>query len=123
MERSLKRKLNILINLAKIDGQFHVSEKAMLLDLIKELRLNPKEFALLEDNPEKMEPYKIKDRVEMMFLALQLINADEHLDEMELSFCMDLAAQLGIKPRFVDEFAERDLSRTEFDKEINNWWI
>lgn len=123
MDGALKRKLNILINLAKIDGQFHVSEKAMLLDLMKELRLNPKEFTMLEDNPEKMEPYKIKDRVEMMYLAFQLMNADEHLDEMEMNFCMDLAYQLGIKPRFVDEFAEKDLSRTEFDKEINNWWI
>lgn len=123
MDGALKRKLNILINLAKVDGKFHVTEKAMLMDLVKELRLNPKEFTMLEDNPVKMEPYKIKDRAEMMYLAFQLMNADEHLDEMELNFCMGLASQLGIKPSFVDEFAEKELSRSEFDKEINNWWI
>ncbi|MEQ8478089.1 DUF533 domain-containing protein [Fulvivirga sp.] len=123
MDETIKRRLNILIYLAKVDGKFHKSEKKLLQDFVKEHNLDPDEFKSLMNNPEKMETEKIIDKAEMMYLALKVINADKHLDEREIEFCKELAQKLGIKPEFVKHFANRNLSRAYFDEEIVNWYL
>ncbi len=121
MNDVVRRKLNILIYLAKVDGKFHKSEKALLMDFVNENKLDPKEFKLLVENPEEMAPEKIVDKEEMMFLALKVMKADKEVHETELEFCKELAGKLGVKPGIVDEFVNKELTREAFDKEVGNW--
>lgn len=123
MDDIIKRKLNILIYLAKVDGKFHKAEKVLLMDFVNENGLDPNEFKLLVKNPEDLETEKIIDKGEMIYLALKLIQADNVLDQNELTFCKDLAHKLGYKPEVIDSFAGKELSREVFDLEINRWKI
>lgn len=123
MDETIKRKLNILIYLAKIDGKFHKSEKALLEDFVCEYNLDIKDFKSLLKNPEEMQADKIIDKAEMMYLSFKVINADKYLDEREIEFCKELAQKIGVKPEFVDHFANRNLSRKYFDEEIVNWYL
>jgi tellurite resistance protein len=121
MNETVRRKLNILVYLAKIDGKFHKSEKALLTDFVKQHNFDPEQFKSLVEEPEKLEPEKVVEKKELMFLALKLIKADEILDPLEMDFCKSLAEKLGFKPELVNYFADSELTKEYFEKEIENW--
>lgn len=121
MDDMIKRKLNILIYLAKIDGKFHKSEKALLMDFVKKLKMNPDEFKSLVENPEQLEPEKVEEKAELMFLALKLIKVDNDLDYREVEFCKDLALKFGFKLDMVEHFTSMNLTKEYFDKEVDKW--
>lgn len=123
MDETIKRRLNILIYLAKVDGKFHKAEKTLLQDFVKEHNLNASEFKALMSNNEKLETGKIIDKEEMLFLALKVINADKFLDKKELDFCKDLAIQYGYKEGLIDVFNNQNLTRENFDSEIAKWKV
>lgn len=117
MDKTLKRKLNILIHIAKVDGKFHKAERKLLNEIVIENKLDESEFNMLVENPEKLEVENITDKVEMMYLALKVINADNHLDEKEIEYCQELAKKLGFKPELVNQLATKNLLKEEFELE------
>lgn len=123
MDDVIKRKLNILIYLAKIDGKFHKSEKTLLMDFVKKLKMNPDEFKSLVENPEQLEPEKVQEKTQLMYLALKLIKADNDLDYREVDFCKNLAKTFDFKAEMVDHFSNIDLTKEYFDEEIDAWRI
>lgn len=123
MDETLKRKLNILIFLAKVDGKFHKAERALLDEFVRENNLDESEFKSLLAHPEQLDAENIIDKVGMMYLALKVINADGHLDELEIKYCHELAEKLGFKPELVDQFASKNLSKEEFAMEANAYKI
>ena len=124
MNKYTKRKLNLLIYLANVDGKFHKAEKALLQEFVKEKGFDIGDFRLLETYDEKNHDLPlVDDKKEMLFLAIKLIQADNVIDKKELAFCKDIAAKLGYNADVIDEYAHQNLNRESFDKKIDNWLL
>lgn len=122
MDKFTKRKLNLLIYLAKIDGKFHKSEKALLKEFVNEEEFDVTDFRLLEPVDEKIgDLYFIDDKQEMLFLAIKLMQADKVIDKREMAFCKEIAVKLGFNASVIDEYASKVLDRKSFDETINDW--
>ncbi len=103
MEEVIKKKLNLLVHLAKVDGQFDSSEKAALMEMltihgITKLDETDQEIDL---NDFKSSPSK----ADILYWALRIIKADGILHPDELAFCKALAMKLNYKPEIVDHFS------------------
>ncbi|MDN5212702.1 hypothetical protein QQ020_11620 [Fulvivirgaceae bacterium BMA12] len=119
-----KRKLNLLVHLARIDGKFHRAEKALLREFVNKEGLDVDDFHLLEMADEEIGDFHlIDDKKEMLFLALKLIQADDVIDKKEFTFCKEIAAKLGYNSLVIDQHAYRELDRETFDKTVNDWLL
>jgi len=125
MDVFTKRKMNVLIHLAKIDGDFHKSERKLIQEIIEEKGFDAKDFHLVEENGNSLADIDtIDDKGEMLYLALKLIQADDIIRDEEVIFCKQLAEKLSYKPEVVDHFAYKELpDRAEFDKNLTNWTV
>lgn len=122
MDTTTKRKLNLLIHLAKVDGKFHDAEKALIKEFVNEKGFSVSDFDMLHEE-EFQDVHLMDDKKEILYLALKLMQADKVIDRAELAFCRDLAQKLGYKPAVVDAFADADLDRTNFENEVAEWAI
>lgn len=124
MNKYTKRKLNLLIYLAQVDGKFHKAEKALLKEFVNEKGLDMKDFRLLEPLDENSHDLPMTDdKKEMLFLAIKLMQADNVIDKKELEFCKKIASKLGYDAAVVDEYAHHELDRGSFDETINDWLL
>ena len=122
MDACTKRKLNLLIHLARVDGKFHHAEKALIREFVKEKGFEAADFQLLQETEERFQDLQdIDDKKEVLYLAIKLMQADDVIDRKEMAFCKELALKLGYKPAFVDIFADITFDRTQFDGEIAGW--
>jgi len=118
MDSLTKKKLNLLVHLAKIDGDFHKSEKALINALIISNGLDPEEFKLLSAHSLD-DVNDIEDKPEMLYLALRLIMADGRIEPREIDYCEKLASRMGYDPALIKYYAYSRLpSRAEFDQQI-----
>ncbi len=124
MNEYTKRKLNLLIHLAKIDGKFHKAEKALLEEFVVEEGFNVNDFRILvAAGDQTYDVDLIDDKKEMLFLAIKLMKADHIIDKRELEFCKDIATKLGYDPAAVEAYANRELDRESFDKAVDQWLL
>ena len=122
MNKYTKRKLNLLIYLAQVDGKFHKAEKALLEEFVNEKGFDIKDFRLLEPMDENSHDLpSTDDKKEMLYLAIKLMQADKVIDKKELEFCKEIASKLGYDATVVEEYAHHELDRKSFDEKINDW--
>ena len=123
MDDFIKKKLNLLTHLAKVDGKFHKSEKALIKAIAEQAGLKPDEFHLLEPQDNGLDDLSaIDDRCEMLYLALRLMQADNKIREEEIAFCEELAKKLNYNPEVSRYYAYKKLpDREEFDHEVTRW--
>lgn len=121
MDETTQRKLNILVHLARIDGDFNKSEKALLTEYVTDRGFNKEDFHLLSDTEEDDLAF-IDDKAEMLFLLLKVMHADGVIEEGEIVFCRRLAEKLNFKPEVIDHFSKIPMPmREEFDKQLKAW--
>ncbi|MDN5212713.1 hypothetical protein QQ020_11675 [Fulvivirgaceae bacterium BMA12] len=124
MNEYTKRKLNLLIHLAKIDGKFHKAERALLEEFVIEEGFNVKDFRILVAAGEQThDVHLIDDKKEMLFLAIKLMKADHIIDKRELEFCKEIATKLGYDSGAVEAYADQELDRESFDNTIDRWLL
>jgi hypothetical protein len=121
MNAILKKKLNLLVHLARIDGDFHKSEREMIFNLVNDMQA-------IDAVPRNADPFAgiegSEDREEIFYLALKLVLADSKLTEDELKFCRTLATKLGFRDGAADRFAKTPLPDfAEFTKEVKHWCV
>ena len=117
MDKSTMRKLNLLVHLAIIDGDFHKSEKTLIHEFLIEKGFDSDDFNFLKTSNENLEDlHLIDDKLEIMYLAIKLIQADGIIDPRELEFCRKLALKLGFDPSKIDFFLDKQFTRTAFDR-------
>lgn len=118
MNGLIKKKLNLLVHLARIDGDFHKTEKELILKLAGD-RVTYNEA--VNSSTAAVDLDGIHDKEEIMYLALKLIQADAVITEEELNFCRTLATKLGFNKSVVDQFAHSKLpSLPDFVKQLVN---
>lgn len=118
-----ERKMNVLVHLAKVDGDFHKSERKLIEEIAIEKGFDVHDFNLLrEPNNPLDELGTIDDKAEMLYLSLKLIQVDDVIRNEEVSFCKELAIKLGYKPEVIDHYAHQPLPiREDFDKQLIKW--
>ena len=124
MDKYTKRKLNLLIYLARVDGKFHRAEKAILKEFVNEKGFDMEEFRLLKPMAKNSHDLPLADdKKEMLFLAIRLMQADKVIDRKEMEFCKEIASKLGYDAAVVDEYAHHELDRESFDATIDDWLL
>ena len=120
MNTLAKKKLNLLLHLAKVDGKYDKSEKALL-------HLFAKKEGVM--NVESKEPIKFNEfgntesKIELLYWALQLVQIDKVIHEKEIQFCKDVALKLGFKEDIVKYFVYGRLPEFNFfEKEVKKSW-
>lgn len=118
MNGLIKKKLNLLVHLARVDGEFHKTEKDLILKLAgDEASFNE---ALISATT-KVDVSGFSDKEEILYLALKLVQADSVITEEELKFCRSLASKLGFSESLVDHFAYKKLpSLSEFSRQLRH---
>lgn len=106
MEDTLKRKINLLIHLAKADGHFDIKEKAFIynvclrhgvdVDAIGDMIEYPEEIIVHADLPQEV-------RIDYLRDCLLLILVDGKLLPKEISFYFVIGTQLGFGQPVLDQ--------------------
>lgn len=110
MDEVIRKKLNILVHLAKIDGDFAHTEKEVLYEISRKIGKKDHEIDDILNHPEPVNDLgKLSEyhRLEFMYLAIKLIRADGLIQDSEVEYCKSLADKLGIDQNIVDEFSTR----------------
>lgn len=121
----MRKKINLLIHLAKVDGHFHQSERDLLRSLLAQHGIAE---TYLEEHPltgADLENFSsTSDRVELLFWVLKLIHADGQLHRAELDYAKSISLQLGYSSRLVDHFCSHPLqSLAQFENEVRDFKI
>ena len=105
----IKRQLNILIQLATIDGSLATKERKLIehiakvnsfpIDQIKELLNKPEPIADLQHLSEE-------ERFEYLYMVIQLMKIDGQVFKSEIVFCEEIADKLGYKKKVVAELSK-----------------
>lgn len=121
MEELLRKKINLLVHLARIDGKMDHSEQEMLRQILKDHRIE--EFDWNSATPSNVNDFKnAPSKAEVLYLALRMVHADGILHPDEVAYCKALAVKLNYKTEVVDFFSSNELgSISDFKKRISTF--
>lgn len=124
MNTVVKKKLNLLTHLARVDGKFHKSEREIINVIASEAGLDVDDIDAGALSNESFELGNEKDKSDIIYLALKLVQADGIVAEEELKFCREIALKLKYKPALIDHYVHRELPEPAlFEEQIRNWKI
>ena len=127
MDLILKKKINMLIHLAGVDGHFDESERAFIyniclrhgvdLDLIGYLIAEPEPIEDIDNLPHET-------AVDYLTESILLMMVDGKVLPTEVKFCIDIGERIGFKREAVEELIEKTrdnlgISYEELEKLIN----
>lgn len=123
MKETVRKKLNLLVHLAKIDGKFDHTERAVLHEMLKESGISG--FDMDVQSPVNLDSFK--DSIsgkEILYWALRMIKADGIIHSDESAYCKSLAIKLKYRPEAVDHFSSGELPTLEkFKSELDKWTV
>ena len=105
MDIVTKKKLNILIQLAKADHDFAAVERDLIFQIARENNYPDDQVSLLIDNPEPigtLGALSDKQKEEYLLSSVELVMADHRVMESEILFTQHIAIKLGYFKNVVD---------------------
>ena len=108
MEGLIKKKLNALAQIARIDGHFADSEKEVLYEIARKYGKNDEELQHIIDNPTPIDDLNDLSefhKLEFMYIAIKVMRADGLIYESEVEFCKNLAKKMDLDTGVVDEYS------------------
>ena len=102
---SIKKQLNILIQLAKVDRSFDQEEKSFIREFGRKFNINRSELEEIEHNPEHysdISTFTMDDKVEVIYNAIRLAKVDKRILPNEIVYCQEIATKLGFKRSVID---------------------
>ena len=105
MDIVTKKKLNILIQLAKADHDFATVERDLIFQIARENNYPDDQVSLLIDNPEPigtLGALSDKQKEEYLLSSVELVMADHRVMESEILFTQHIAIKLGYFKNVVD---------------------
>ena len=103
------RKLNILIQLATIDGTLAPKERKLIEHIANVSNLNEDQVKELLNNPKPigdLQHLSEDERFEYLYLVIQLMKVDGQVFKSEIVFCENIAEKLGYKKKVVAELSK-----------------
>jgi uncharacterized tellurite resistance protein B-like protein len=121
MDALTRKKINLLVHLARIDGQLDVSEQDMLRQLIKDHQIT--DFDWKNKTAIDLNDYKnVPSKSEILFLALRMIRADGIIHPDEAAYCKALAIKLDFIPDVVDHYSQGEFPNlVDFTNQMSRW--
>lgn len=109
MEEVIRKKLNLLVHLAKIDGNFDATEKEILESLLKEAGLDRDKVFGDSASVNLNDFIGSPSRADILYWAMRIIKADGHVHPDEAAYCKALAVKLQYKPDIVEYYSINEL--------------
>jgi uncharacterized membrane protein YebE (DUF533 family) len=103
------RQLNILIQLATIDGTLATKERKLIEHIAKVNNVDDDQIKELLNKPESIPDLQVlsdDERFEYLYMVIQLMKVDGQVFKSEIVFCEELAEKLGYKKKVVSELSK-----------------
>jgi len=103
---SRKSHLLMLIQMARADGRFRLSEDRMLLEIAGRMGINEEELNTLKHEPSQFEivlPKTEDERLIILYHLLFLMRLDRHISVKEEELCREMGFRLGLNPLMVED--------------------
>lgn len=105
-----KQQLNTLVHLASADGLMSNEEARFVKMLGKFNGMSEEEVDEVMKNPQPMEDLNLlsdDQKFEYIYSLVQLMKADGQVFKSEISFCEDVAEELGYKRKVIAELSSK----------------
>jgi uncharacterized tellurite resistance protein B-like protein len=105
----ITRQINILIQLATIDGQLAGKEKKLIEHIAKVNNIDEETITQLLNQPEPigdLNHLSEEERFEYLYMVIQLMKVDGQVFKSEIVFCENIAEKLGYKKKVVSELSK-----------------
>ncbi|HBH49252.1 MAG TPA: hypothetical protein DDX98_11455 [Bacteroidales bacterium] len=105
----ITRQINILIQLATIDGRLAGKEKKLIQSIAKSSNIDDATISQLLKQPEPigdLNHLAEEERFEYLYLVIQLMKIDRQVFKSEIVFCEKIAQKLGYKKNVVSELSK-----------------
>jgi uncharacterized membrane protein YebE (DUF533 family) len=103
------RQLNILIQLATIDGHLAGKEKKLIEHIAMVNNVEEETIKKLLNDPEPiadLDHLSEEERFEYLYMVIQLMKVDGQVFKSEIVFCENIAEKLGYKKKVVAELSK-----------------
>jgi uncharacterized tellurite resistance protein B-like protein len=103
------RQLNILIQLATIDGSLSGKERKLIEHYAKVNNVGEEQIKDILNKPEpvaNLEYLSEEERFEYLYMVIQLMKVDGQVFKSEIDFCERIAEKLGYKAKVVSELSK-----------------
>jgi hypothetical protein len=125
----LKKKISILIHLARVDNDFANIEKSFIEEICTRNGVSSYEFEQLVKNPDpigSLGALSYKQVVEYMSESLSLMIIDNKIRKSEILLCEDIGLRLGFQKKSIDEIIEKlkdntGLSMNSIIRIVESW--
>lgn len=113
MNTLLKKKINLLVHLAKADGHLDESEKKLIQEILVEAGEHS-QVNWSQSTASSLDGVaQIHDKEKLLHWALRLIKIDGILHADEIAYCKALAIKLKFRPELIDHYTNADLPELE----------
>jgi len=105
----IKRQLNLLIQLATIDGSLAPKERKLIEHIAKVNNLDEDQIKELLNKPVQVTDFQHlteDERFANLYMVIQLMKIDGQVFKSEIVFCEELAEKLGYKKKVVAELSK-----------------
>ena len=105
----IKKQLNMLIQLATIDGFLATKERKLIEHIAKVNNVEEEEINELLNQSEPiadLQNLSEEERFEYLYMVIQLMKIDGQVFKSEIVFCEDIAERLGYKKKVVAELSK-----------------
>jgi uncharacterized membrane protein YebE (DUF533 family) len=105
----ITRQLNILIQLATIDGHLAGKEKKLIEHIAKVNNIDEATINQILNQPEPigdLNHLSEEERFEYLYMVIQLMKVDGQVFKSEIVFCENIAEKLGYKKKVVSELSK-----------------
>ncbi|NJN25952.1 MAG: TerB family tellurite resistance protein [Cyclobacteriaceae bacterium] len=105
----ITRQLNILIQLATIDGSLASKERKLIEHIAKVNNVDEAEIKQMLNKPLPIPDLlhlSEDERFEYLYMVIQLMKIDGQVFKSEIVFCEDIAERLGYKKKVVSELSK-----------------
>lgn len=119
MNAILKKKINILVQLAAVDGSFVQKEKSLIKDICDRNGISKAELNEIMVSPEpigSLGALSYLTIVEYMTEALLLMLVDGKVLQSEVLFCEDIGLRLGFTKASVDGLIDQIRQQVDIDE-------
>ena len=105
----ITKQLNILIQLATVDGKLATKERKLIEHIAKVNNVNEDEINQLLNKPEPITDLghlSEDERFEYLYMVIQVMKIDGQVFKSEIVFCEEIAEKLGYKKKVVAELSK-----------------
>jgi len=104
-----KSHLVLLLQMANVDGSYHVNEDKMIRQIAQRLGFSTFQFEQLKKHPDDVKftvPQTEDERIVVLYHLLFLMRIDQVISSAEKELCREMGFRLGLNPLMIEDMIE-----------------